>query len=87
MTKELNYGTNVEVTTTDHSGKEETISLVVERELKETQPDNEETKFNPCLGCYFYNNVSGNPHQSLCNMSRKDYENLGTCYGRIFVRK
>lgn len=49
MTKELNYGTNVEVTTTDHSGKEETISLVVERELKEIQPDNEETKFNPCL--------------------------------------
>ena len=85
MTKELNYGTNVEVTTTDHSGKEETISLVVERELKESQPDNKEAKRNPCLGCYFYDNVSGNPPP--CNMKRTDYEKLGTCYGRIFVRK
>lgn len=87
MTQTLNYGTNVEIVTTDHLGIEETINLVVERELKESQPDNKEAKRNPCLGCYFYDNVSGNPHQSLCNMKRTDYEKLGTCYGRIFVRK
>lgn len=39
MTQTLNYGTNVEIVTTDHLGNEETINLVVERELKESQPD------------------------------------------------